>query len=559
MVFSVLTSRSLTGRPSGLARTCRLLPLLMVLSVLCIYNRRTTKSFREAVSPRSDWMGTGSATGTVRSSWKYASSLPLNPECSIIQNLQGVYHDPTVGAIRVVLHDNPSLDGVNETRRACLRPYLIARLSGPAVGLVEQWSYGQIDSKTTFVEGYYHVPTTGSYFLEIIVILCNKYDDNLLLQAQQYVHSNQSDEADAAFERERQYIKQFCLEPAMQNRLTAYNTSIEVAVASRAVEGGNSLLDKHRVERRSDGEGYLSRRVGGFWERNKSFTQQHTTDQTLYTRYEALECWTSDVDGTSDDDAMCDHPAASTKQFEPYRFSWTLGEGGSRRILDERHLIDKVRVKSEERQNDTLCLVGDSHVHSLWADHLPKYVANPLVISSIYLASTFGANFSSSQTSDNITKAQRVKHRLQLTSAPKMEQCSYVLIQIASWDAGWLNESPLGISLYEQNMLKTIQNFQLVFPSAALYVWSPHSTALGLANWICPQGDWRSPPLIDAYKTALQRVVAAAASPLNPTKYLDTSFITQPLWDYTCDWSHSAASVSDARALFIAATLLDVF
>jgi hypothetical protein len=45
----------------------------------------------------------------------------------------------------------------------------------------------------------------------------------------------------------------------------------------------------------------------------------------------------------------------------------------------------------------------------------------------------------------------------------------------------------------------------------------------------------------------------------NPAKYVDASFITMPLWDFTTEWSHSGDSVSEARALFIAATLLDVF
>jgi hypothetical protein len=288
--------------------------------MLCAYNRHAAKSFRAAVTPRSDMAKPESVNA--------AAPLPLNPECSMIQDIQGVYHDPTAGVIRVVLHGNRTFNDTNKTRPACLRPYLLARLSGPAVGLVEQWSYGRIDDRSTYVEGYYHVPTTGLYFLEIIVILCNTYDDDLLRQAQQYVYANQSDEADAAFAQERQYIRNVCLESAPYNRLTARNTSIEVGVVSRAVDGGSALF-----QGRSDGEGHPSQRLHGFWERNESFTQQQNqADQTLYTRYEPLECWTSDDgtsddgsddgtsgdDGSSDDDVMCDHPAVTTHQFEPY-------------------------------------------------------------------------------------------------------------------------------------------------------------------------------------------------------------------------------------------------
>jgi hypothetical protein len=99
-------------------------------------------------------------------------------------------------------------------------------------------------------------------------------------------------------------------------------------------------------------------------------------------------------------------------------------------------------------------------------------------------------------------------------------------------------------------------------PFCSIVRWSLHPTALTFVNWyLCPNQDLRNPAFIDVYNAALQRVVAAAASaaPSNPPKYLDTSFITRPMWDYTSDSSHSSTAVSDARALYFAATLLDVF
>jgi hypothetical protein len=467
----------------------------------------------------------------------------------MIQDIQGIYHDSAAGAIRVVLYNK------DKSRTACLRPYLIARLSGPAVGLVEKWSYGQIDSKTTFVEGYYHVPTTGLYSLEIIVILCNTYDDNLLRQAQQYVQGGgggKSKDAKAAFDRESEYTRQFCVESPLYHRLTANDTSILVEVASRAVGGGDSS-DKRGDQGRNEGKLSPSQKIHGYWERNTSKTK---TVQPLYTRYQPSECY------ASNDDGECVHPAAGNHRFEPYRFIWTLDEGGSRRVVDKSYLVDKVRIKSQERKNETFCLIGDSHVFYLWKDFLPTYVVNPLVRSSIYMATTFGGNFTVNDSHDNVAIAKRVKKRLEESSSGKIEHCSFILVQIAAWDAAMIDEVPTGVSLYERDMLTTIQTLQLVFPSAALFVWSPHPMALGASIWeVCPNDDWRNPPLIDAYREALQRVVAAAAtvSPSNPPKYLDTSFISEPLWDFTSDWSHSGASVSDARALFIAATLLDVF
>jgi hypothetical protein len=167
--------------------------------------------------------------------------------------------------------------------------------------------------------------------------------------------------------------------------------------------------------------------------------------------------------------------------------------------------------------------------------------------STVYLAYILGSIFSASEPSDDISLAQRVKQQLQSTAHPTIEQCSFIVVQIAHWDGGMLTWAPAPVSLYEQNMLKTVQRL--------------HSCALGLINWVCPHADWRNPPFTDAYKKALQRVVAVASSTSssNPPKYVDASFITLPLWDFTTDWSHSGDSVSDTRVLFVAATLLEVF
>jgi hypothetical protein len=526
-------------------RSCRgrFLPCVVTLVLVSTYSLYATNSFLSVV------MQTPGSTGeshAVRPSWKRALPVPLNPECSMIQNIVGIYHDPTAGALRVELRDNRRLDATEQTQ-ACLRPYLIARLSGPAIGLVEQWSYGQNDDHSAFVEGYYHVPTTGWYFLEITVLLCNGYDDDLLRQAQTHVQGDHSGEADAAFAEERLYTRnQSCIVSPEYGRLTAENTTIMVDVASRAV-------DQRRVKGQSEDEDSTPQKIHGFWERSANGTQRlNETDEPLYTRYMPLECAQE-----------CDHPAVSNQRFEPYRFSWTVGEGDSRRAVREEDLAEKVRTKSEERRNDTFCLFGDSHIYYLVVNHLPKYVVNPLQLSSIYMASTLGENLTFSNASDSTTRAGRVRQRLEETGNGKLEHCSFILVQIAAWDTGWLPEAPTSVSLYERNMLKTIQNLQLAYPSAALYVWSPHPVPLGLSAWInCPAYDWRNPPIIDAYKAALQRVVAAAAASAslsNLPKYLDTSFITQPMWDYTWDWAHSGVSVSDARALFIAATLLQVF
>jgi hypothetical protein len=78
---------------------------------------------------------------------------------------------------------------------------------------------------------------------------------------------------------------------------------------------------------------------------------------------------------------------------------------------------------------------------------------------------------------------------------------------------------------------------------------------------LCPTEDWRNPALIDQYNGALQRVARVAASESGsspPPEYLDTSFITRPMWDSPPDWYHFQNEVGRIQSIFIAATILGV-
>jgi hypothetical protein len=535
-------------------------------------------------STQSMWVDKSSDNDLYRSSWEYATSLPLDVHGPMHQDILGIYHHPESAAITVVLQN-----GHYNSREACLRPYLVARLSGPAVGVVYEWSYRQSSSRTAdrsgsnastaipattvVMEGFYDVPATGVYFLEIVAVLCNTYDDDIMRKTEVYTYSDKINVtlAALAFEAQQQHVLNRCLVNPQNNKLTAFGTSIVVVKAATSLNQRQNPISVERIQVGRDEEA-PKKRLRGFWVREVNRTEHGTEAYApLYTRYQPPNC----------PPANCTHPAASETRFDPYKFSWTLSnvgdyfstaEGQASREreasptlplhpVNEQILIDEVRVKSKKKINETFCILGDSHALQL-KDLLPIFVSTPVVYAENRFAVTLGENITVGDSNKSI--AVRAKQLLEEArgSWSGNVDCSVVVTQIAHWDASSRVVVPTPVAVYEHNMWRTVQNLQQTFPAARIFVWSPHSNSLGTMIWDkCPHEDWRNPALIDFYREALQRVVAktAAASPSNPPVYLDTTFISKPMWDSAHDWRHFSGKVALAQTLFIAATILDVF
>jgi hypothetical protein len=533
-------------------------------------------------STQSIWVDNSSDNDLYRSSWEYTTSLPLDPQSPMHQDILGIYHHPESAAITVALQS-----GHDDSREACLRPYLVARLSGPAVGVVYEWTYRQSSSRTAdsvggnstnnastaipettvVMEGFYDVPVTGVYFLEIIVVLCNTYDDDMLRKTEIYTYSDKVNvkRASHAFKAQQQHVVNRCLVRPQNNKLTAPGTSIVVVKADKSLNQWRDPISVERIQVGRDEE-TPKKQLRGYWVRDTNRTEDgNEVYAPLYTRYQPRNC----------PRANCTHPVASEARFEPYKFSWTLSkidedEASMEREaslklplhpVNKRVLIDEVRLKSKKKVNETFCIFGDSHASQL-KNLLPAFASNPVVFAENRFAVTLGENITVGGSNKSV--AARVKQ--QLEEAPGSwsgnVDCSVIVTQIAHWDASFHVVVPTAVTVYEHNMWRTVQNLQQTFPAARIFVWSPHSMALGTMIWDkCPHEDWRNPALIDFYQTALQRVVAktAAASPSNPPVYLDTTFISKPMWDSAHDWSHLSGRVALAQTLFIAATILDVF
>jgi len=87
-----------------------------------------------------------------------------------------------------------------------------------------------------------------------------------------------------------------------------------------------------------------------------------------------------------------------------------------------------------------------------------------------------------------------------------------------------------------------------------LYLRSIHHNPIKDMIGKCQPTDWRSPTVIDSYNMILKKIVSNVDN--SRLDYLDTTFITKPLWDSSHDWNHLPHKVSSVEALFIAYVLL---
>jgi hypothetical protein len=190
--------------------------------------------------------------------------LKMNPESAIASDVLGGWHNPKEGSIII---------DFNRTGR-CPRPVLRGRLSGPALVMVE-WKY--LDDSTTTVQGNYQVPFSGTYYLEIIVLLCHGWKRTTDFQG-------------------------ICLEDPVHHRVTELNTSIQV---SRAQKGAHEM----------------------YWVPNPRISNATSTAiQPLYTRFQPQGCKSGPERQPSEDQLERCHGSIDLSRFTPYSLQWDTDE-----------------------------------------------------------------------------------------------------------------------------------------------------------------------------------------------------------------------------------------
>lgn len=140
--------------------------------------------------------------------------------------------------------------------------------------------------------------------------------------------------------------------------------------------------------------------------------------------------------------------------------------------------------------------------------------------------------------------------------------CTSFVIGIGQWPASWVPDIPYSFLRYRDGMARIIRtvasaNSEIHNTTFRYFFRSMHYLPIGDTVSSCPPTDWRSPPVIDAYNYLVQNLILLPSNK-NNTFFLDTEFISNPMWDIAYDWCHLPRQVADVEALYIASvTLLD--
>jgi hypothetical protein len=93
----------------------------------------------------------------------------------------------------------------------------------------------------------------------------------------------------------------------------------------------------------------------------------------------------------------------------------------------------------------------------------------------------------------------------------KEQKCTKFIIGVAQWPPGywggkdWPNGKPYLFRDYSNEMFRIINLFQAHFPDLQVYMRSIHHNPIMGATCRCKPIDWRSPSVMDSYKTWLRK------------------------------------------------------
>jgi len=346
----------------------------------------------------------------------------MNPNFTFYQDVHKLLHFPEESKIAIYFNK----------QRSCVQPQLIGRLSGMALTTVTWEASHYISDEEDYVNGsllshqqdnnillgYYHVPLPGTYFIEIIAIMCG-----VLLHDVNFAGN--------------------CLVEPDHHRLTRDGAFTNALSSS-------TLLPKHYVISNNDDArpaagNFLSNDTIGYWWHDE-YRKNGTALTPLYTRYQPQGCQKADDMGTD----RC-RLATNPSRFDHYQFKFassTFHDGHLRSVL--------------EGNTDKICVEGASH-----AVMLQKHMKS--VLASLNASTTIDIDPRSKGDKKIIHYVSGVNE----TTINRIieRNCTKVIIGFGQWDAGWPGGHPTHFPEYELTLNTTIPLMLRMFTDANVQVY----------------------------------------------------------------------------------------
>ena len=458
-------------------------------------------------------------------------NIGINSNSTIAKDLSAVWHDIDQHSVCVRLREGSR----------CPHPSLVGRLSGPMLAMLE-WSelLSHDNSKTTVYCGSYKNSwlLPGVYFLEVIIIHCNGFGVTAFKQ-------NNNNETMLKFD----FVHE-CLEDPDNNHVTDTSAFISIrkeiygiGVSSKGHWVSEVALPLHtRYQPQECREEKLAEkcRVAMNNTHFKALSFDFRDKELLEKKIAPFQIELSHlipVSSTREDDSLT---AVAVGNAVTYLEKTVHGFARHRNGKGMGNV--DVNTRLEEFNGPKVCVVGWSHsyhlVHAFWQNSLGHQFIWASALWPTELTTTFFEKYHNER------------------------NCTKFVVSVAQWPASvqaWKPyHGPWTFEKWLNEMSRIAQIFKDTDINIQLYFRSIHRLPIGDSIGRCGNDqrpeDWRSPTVMDAYNYLVEKV----ASDSNDTRihYIDTRFITDPLWDTAYDWNHVALRVSQVETLYIASEVL---
>eukprot|EP00586_Coscinodiscus_wailesii_P015846 CAMPEP_0172504546 /NCGR_PEP_ID=MMETSP1066-20121228/179664_1 /TAXON_ID=671091 /ORGANISM="Coscinodiscus wailesii, Strain CCMP2513" /LENGTH=474 /DNA_ID=CAMNT_0013280777 /DNA_START=169 /DNA_END=1596 /DNA_ORIENTATION=- len=397
----------------------------------------------------------------------------IEPVSSLRKHIEAIEHVPWRRQVKVQL----------KAGSRCRRPYLMGRLSGQSIGMID-WETGQggteFHTNGTTLKGEYNVPTTGRYYIEIIIIYCTPPLDYY----------------------DKASIHDKCVENQQFSRITALNASINVA--------------------------YPNILHYGYWETPRVSTP-------LYTRWQPSGCRPP-----NDISDRCIEKT-SLRRFMQYRFRWSEAHA-SRGVFPRG--IPKVKMLQDWSDHADSCAMSDArkcHVCTVGASHSRRLYRFLEGVEGMPEVGYFEVKYP-----DDVDKELIVR---------MTEKCGTIVLGLSQWSAYTPEKrySPYQFAQQYDDMLSLFEKYNAA--KARIVVRSVHRISMGDIMLHCPVWELRTPTIMERYNVLLREICANRRKKGHDVEFLDTDFITLPMWDSSRDWNHVMEKVQKVEAQYVAAAL----
>jgi len=470
--------------------------------------------------------------------------LPMNGNSSYAHSdIANITHVPS--KTRIEVHLNKS------SNRRCQNPFLKGRLSG--------WSLSSIDfefednSTDVLMVGVYDqssMPVSGTYYLEIIIFLCERYSEEDVRNT-------------------TKNLANICLESPVggAHRITQTNASVHIQIEEEdafPLATAPSQQHRRRLDESSGPKGqWLHKSLVETTNTHNNNPQNDTnTDKNddtinamlpLYTRYIPKECsYTSRnerINCITSDSKLCMirksdfcNNSISVSQFQPYTYRWS--SDGPHKVLNRQGIQPVLEMRQNSTANSsivkphrptTVCFVGASHA-DVFQDKCNDILRDSPDISSSLACQTMGFQSPQNLKEPSILNLLEGRHRL----------CTHVVIGLFQWPFSYTFRT-INFSDWKRDMTTVVKMFKSAVASPKnqlekILLRSAHANSMGYEYHKCPAADYRTIPNAEMATSLLKEIVETHAAINEDGKevlsLVDTNFLIDPVWDSPADLSH---------------------